>query len=57
MKRFKIPNGLSAIGYSRDDIPKLVQGTLPQHRVIKLCPRPVEEKDMAQIFEDALVYW
>lgn len=57
MKRLHIPNGLSAIGYSRDDIPKLVQGTVPQHRVIKLSPRPVGEEDLAQIFEDALVYW
>ena len=57
MKRLNIPNGLSAIGYSRDDIPKLVQGTVPQHRVIKLSPRPVGEEDLAKIFEDALVYW
>lgn len=57
MKRLHIPNGLSAIGYSRDDIPKLVQGTVPQHRVIKLSPRPVGEEDLAKIFEDALVYW
>lgn len=57
MKRFNIPNGLSAIGYNHDDIPKLVQGTLPQHRVIKLSPRPVGEEDLAQIFADALVYW
>jgi hydroxyacid-oxoacid transhydrogenase len=57
MKRLHIPNGLSAVGYNHGDIPKLVQGTLPQHRVIKLCPRPVGEEDLAQIFADALVYW
>lgn len=57
MKRLNIPNGLSAIGYSHDDIPKLVQGTLPQERVIKLSPRPVGEEELAQIFADALVYW
>jgi hydroxyacid-oxoacid transhydrogenase len=57
MKRLHIPNGLSAVGYNHGDIPKLVQGTLPQHRVIKLSPRPVGEEDLAQIFADALVYW
>lgn len=57
MKRLNIPNGLSAIGYSRKDIPKLVEGTLPQHRVIKLSPRPVGSEELAQIFEDAMVYW
>ena len=29
MQRLKVPNGLSAIGYSSEDIPALVQGTLP----------------------------
>lgn len=57
MKRLGIPNGLSAIGYGRDDIPQLVEGTLPQQRVIRLSPRPVGPKDLAQIFEDAVEYW
>ena len=57
MKRLNIPNGLSAVGYSREDIPQLVEGTLPQHRVIKLSPRPVGPEELTQIFEDAMVYW
>jgi hydroxyacid-oxoacid transhydrogenase len=57
MKRLKIPNGLSAIGFTHDDIPRLVQGTLPQHRVTKLSPRPAGEDEFAKIFEDAMVYW
>ena len=57
MKRLNIPNGLSAIGYSREDIPQLVEGTLPQHRVIKLSPRPVGPEELTRIFEDAMVYW
>ena len=40
MQRLKMPNGLRAIGYSSSDIPALVEGTLPQHRVTKLSPRP-----------------
>ncbi|MEE9240119.1 MAG: hydroxyacid-oxoacid transhydrogenase, partial [bacterium] len=40
MQRLKVPNGLKALGYGAEDIPKLVEGTLPQHRVTKLSPRP-----------------
>jgi hydroxyacid-oxoacid transhydrogenase len=57
MKRVKIPNGLSAVGYTREDIPALVKGTLPQHRVIKLSPRPVGKEELAALFEDAMAYW
>ena len=57
MKQLNLPNGLSGIGYSSEDIPKLVEGTLPQHRVIKLSPRPVEAEDLEKIFEDAMIYW
>jgi hydroxyacid-oxoacid transhydrogenase len=57
MKRLGIPNGLSAVGYTRDDIPALVEGTLPQHRVTKLSPRPAGEEELSQLFADALVAW
>ncbi len=57
MKRLHIPNGLKAVGYTKDDIPKLVEGTLPQHRVIKPSPRPVGPEELAKIFEDAMAYW
>ena len=57
MQRVQIPNGLGAVGYTRQDIPALVKGTLPQHRVNKLSPKPAGEKELAAIFEDAMVYW
>ena len=57
MRRLHMPNGLSGVGYTESDIPKLVEGTLPQHRVIKLSPRPVERADLVKIFEDAMIYW
>lgn len=57
MERLGIPNGLRAVGYSRDDIPALVEGALPQHRVLKLSPRPVGEEELTALFEDALVAW
>ena len=57
MQTLKTPNGLKAIGYSSADIPALVEGTLPQHRVTKLSPRPAGPEDLARLFEDAMVAW
>jgi len=57
MRRLGIPNGLSAIGYTSDDIPSLVKGTLPQHRVTRLSPRPAREKDLEMMFGSAMTYW
>ena len=55
MQELKTPNGLKAIGYTSADIPALVEGTLPQHRVTKLSPRPATADDLARLFEDAMV--
>ena len=57
MQRLKMPNGLSAIGYSSSDIPALVEGTLPQHRVTKLSPRPAGPDELSALFEDSMVAW
>jgi hydroxyacid-oxoacid transhydrogenase len=57
MQRLKVPNGLRAIGYSSADIPGLVEGTLPQHRVTKLSPRPAGPEELTALFEDAMVAW
>jgi hydroxyacid-oxoacid transhydrogenase len=57
MQRLKMPNGLRAIGYSSSDIPALVEGTLPQHRVTKLSPRPAGHEELSALFEDAMVAW
>ena len=54
MQRLRVPNGLRAVGYTSSDIPTLVDGTLPQHRVTKLSPRPAAPEDLARLFEDAL---
>ena len=54
MERLKVPSGLKALGYSSSDIPALVEGTLPQHRVTKLSPRPATTDDLAKLFEDTL---
>mgnify|MGYP003461501350 CR=1 FL=1 len=57
MARLAVPNGLKAVGYTSADIPSLVEGTLPQHRVTKLSPRPAGPDELAALFEDAMVAW
>jgi hydroxyacid-oxoacid transhydrogenase len=57
MQRLNVPNGLKAIGYVLSDIPALVEGTLPQHRVTKLSPRPAGPDELSALFEDAMVAW
>jgi hydroxyacid-oxoacid transhydrogenase len=57
MQRLKTPNGLREIGYTSSDIPKLVEGTLPQHRVTKLSPRPAGPEELSALFENAMVAW
>lgn len=50
----KFPDGLQALGYTSDDIPAMVKGTMPQHRLVKLSPREVNEEDMAKLFESSM---
>jgi len=57
MQRLKTPNGLREIGYTSSDIPALVEGTLPQHRVTKLAPRPAGPDELSAMFEEAMVAW
>jgi len=57
MRRTGMPNGLAAVGYGEADIEALVQGTLPQHRVTRLCPRPFSPEDLAGVFRASLRLW
>jgi len=57
MRRVGLPNGLSDVGYTTDDIPALVEGTLPQHRVTKISPRPAGADELAQLFADSMTLW
>jgi hydroxyacid-oxoacid transhydrogenase len=45
------------LGYSDADIPKLVLGTLPQHRVTKLSPRPAGQSELTARFRESLTIW
>ena len=57
MRKLGLPNGLSAVGYTSDDIPALVEGTLPQHRVTNLSPRRAGPEELALLFEKSMTLW
>ncbi|HYH12320.1 MAG TPA: hydroxyacid-oxoacid transhydrogenase [Thermomicrobiales bacterium] len=57
MRRTGMPSGLAEVGFGPDDVPALVEGTLPQHRVTKLAPRPAGADDLRALFLGAMRYW
>jgi hydroxyacid-oxoacid transhydrogenase len=57
MRRVGMPNGLSGVGLGPHDVDALVAGTLPQHRVTKLSPRPATAEDLRELFLAAMRYW
>ena len=56
MSALDVPMGLRSLEYNESDIDKLVTGTLPQHRVTKISPRPVTKENLNSLFIDALDY-
>jgi hydroxyacid-oxoacid transhydrogenase len=57
MRALKMPSGLAQVGYQESDIPALVQGTLPQHRVTKLSPVPAGESELTALFRESMAIW
>ena len=55
------PRGLKALGFQQSSIDDLVEGTLPQRRVLMLAPNLSEEineerEQLRGLFEDAMEY-
>jgi hydroxyacid-oxoacid transhydrogenase len=57
MRLLGVPNGLAAVGYGPADIPALVEGTLPQHRVTKLSPVTAGREELTALFEQSMKIW
>ncbi|KKK44004.1 hypothetical protein LCGC14_0893680 [marine sediment metagenome] len=57
MRATGMPNGLKEVGFGPNDIEELVQGTLPQHRVTKLSPRPASAEDLEKLFKESMILW
>lgn len=55
------PRGLKALGFEPADLDTLVEGTIPQRRVLMLAPGLSEEvgeerEQLRALFEDAMEY-
>lgn len=57
MRDVGIANGISGVGFGRDDIPDLVEGALKQQRLLRMCPREVTDADISAVLTDSLTNW
>jgi hydroxyacid-oxoacid transhydrogenase len=49
-----MPDGLSGVGYGSEDLDRLIQGTLPQRKVIDVSPRQPSPDDIGRLFENSM---
>ena len=57
MRDIDAPNGIAELGYTEDDVPALVEGTLKQQRLLVGSPREVGESDIAHILNASMTNW
>ncbi|MCV7165357.1 hydroxyacid-oxoacid transhydrogenase [Mycobacterium stomatepiae] len=57
MRAVGMPNGLSGVGYTDDDIAALTAGAFPQQRLLQNAPREMSEPVLADLFGSAMRYW
>jgi alcohol dehydrogenase class IV len=57
MRDIGMPSGIGAVGFTEDDIPDLVEGTLKQQRILAMAPREVMPEDLAAIFRNSIDNW
>lgn len=57
MQAIAIPNGIGGVGYGAADVADLVEGTLPQQRLLANAPCELPREALAALFERALRYW
>jgi alcohol dehydrogenase class IV len=57
MKDIGFPNGISALGYTEEDVPQIVKETIKQQRLLSGCPRQVGEKELTWIAMESMNNW
>lgn len=57
MRATGMPSGLEEVGYGPSDAEMLAEGTLPQHRVTKLSPRPASGAELTRMFLESMRNW
>jgi alcohol dehydrogenase class IV len=57
MRAVGMPNGLSGVGYTDDDVVALSEGAHPQQRLLQNAPREMSKPVLADLFRRAMRYW
>jgi hydroxyacid-oxoacid transhydrogenase len=57
MRDIDAPRGIAELGYTEDDVPALVEGTMKQQRLLVGTPREVSETDIAHILNASMTNW
>jgi alcohol dehydrogenase class IV len=57
MRAIGTPNGISSVGYDAGDIPALVDGVVPQQRLLGNAPCEITKSTLSTLFERAQRYW
>ncbi|HTX97169.1 MAG TPA: hydroxyacid-oxoacid transhydrogenase [Mycobacterium sp.] len=57
MRAVGMPNGLSGVGYTDDDVVALTEGAYPQQRLLQNAPRAMSKLVLADLFRQAMRYW
>jgi len=57
MKDTHMPNGLSELGFTPDDVKPMAESSIRQQRAIKNAPRESNLVDMENIYQSSMSYW
>ena len=57
MRAGGMPNGLSGVGYTDEDVAALTEGAYPQQRLLQNAPREMSKPTLAELFRQAMRYW
>ncbi len=57
MRAVGMPNGLTGVGYTEDDVVALTEGAYPQQRLLQNAPREMSKPVLAGLFRQAMRYW
>lgn len=57
MRACSMPNGLGGVGYTSEDVPKLVEGAYAQQRLLVNAPQEMTREVLAELFENSMTCW
>jgi len=57
MKQVGAPSGIAELGYTKEDIPAIIDGALKQQRLLVLAPKAPERADLERILRESMQNW